>query len=48
MSGTERARMLGDVRVLMQDVKASADVGKIPLGTVSEKSHRLQKGRLYH
>jgi len=43
MSGPERARMLGDVQVMLQD----AEVGKVALGTVDGGGKRLQKGRLY-
>jgi hypothetical protein len=47
MSGGERARRLGDVRVMMQDVRSEAEVGKIVLGTVNEGAVRLRPGRLY-
>jgi len=47
-TGPERARLLADVHVMMQDVRPNADVGRIVLGTVSEKAQRLQQGRLYH
>ncbi|MCJ1393765.1 hypothetical protein MMC18_006641 [Xylographa bjoerkii] len=47
MTGAERARMLADVEVMMQDVKADKEVGKIALGTVSEGTQRLKRGRLY-
>jgi hypothetical protein len=47
MSGGERAKMLGDVRVMMQDLKPDAEIGKIVLGTVNESAHRLRPGKLY-
>ena len=47
LSGPQRARMLGDVEVMLQDVRVGADVGKIALGTISAQSQRLQKGRPY-
>jgi hypothetical protein len=47
VSGQQRTRMVGDLRVMMQDVRPKAEVGKLALGTVSEKSQRLQQGRLY-
>lgn len=46
-SGAERARALGDVRVMMQDVKPSASVGRIALGTAHPNAQRLQSGRAY-
>jgi hypothetical protein len=46
-SGAERARALGDVRVMMQDVKPQAPVGKIALGTAHPNAQRLQPGRNY-
>jgi len=47
MGGAERARMLRDVEVMIQDVKAGSEVGKIALGTVSESTQKLKPGRLY-
>jgi hypothetical protein len=47
MTGSQRARMLADEKVMMQDVKPNAEHGKIALGTITEKSQRLQHGRLY-
>jgi len=47
VGGAERAKLLADVRVMMQDVRADKEVGKIALGTVSETSQKLQPGRLY-
>ena len=47
MTGAERARMLADVRVMMQDVKGDREVGRIALGTVGEGAQRLKRGRLY-
>jgi hypothetical protein len=47
MSGAERTRALGDVKVMMQDVKPGAPVGKIALGTVSEGTRRLARDRVY-
>jgi hypothetical protein len=46
-SGAERARVLGDVRVMMQDVKPTAPVGRIALGTAHPNAQRLQLGRSY-
>lgn len=47
--GVERARALKNVEVMLQDVRADAEVGRVALGTVqgNEKSGRLQRGRLY-
>ena len=47
IGGAERARRLGNLRVMMMDVNAKGKVGKIALGTPSENAQRLQKGRLY-
>ncbi|KAH8671589.1 hypothetical protein BX600DRAFT_510254 [Xylariales sp. PMI_506] len=47
MSGPERARKLATTKVMMQDVKASADVGKIALGMKMDNAVRLQADRLY-
>lgn len=47
MTGAERARKLADTKVMMQDVKAHADVGKIALGLKSDKAVQLQANRLY-
>lgn len=47
MTGAERARKLADTKVMLQDVKANAGVGKIALGLKSEKAVRLQYDRLY-
>ena len=47
MSGGERARIMGDSRVMMQDVKPDAPVGKIVLGSVTEGAHRLTRERSY-
>jgi hypothetical protein len=47
MSGGERARALGNVKVMMQDMKPDAEVGRIVLGTVHESAQRLRPGRLY-
>ena len=46
-SGAERARVLGEVRVMMQDVKPSAPVGRIALGTAHPNAKRLMPGRSY-
>jgi hypothetical protein len=46
-SGAERARALGEVRVMMQDVKPGAPVGRIALGTAHPNAKRLQPGRSY-
>jgi hypothetical protein len=47
MSGAERARLLGDHRVMMQDVKPEAPVGRVALGSAHAKAKRLEKGRPY-
>lgn len=47
MSGAERARKLANTKVMLQDVKAGADVGKIALGLKTEKAVQLQANRLY-
>lgn len=48
MSSAERAKMLKSVKVMMQNVKPDEEVGKIALGTMSEDSRRLEKGKLYN
>ncbi|KAM7183983.1 hypothetical protein V8F33_013254 [Rhypophila sp. PSN 637] len=47
MSGSERARLIGDVRVMVQDVKPHSEVGKIALGLKHDGAERLKRGRLY-
>jgi hypothetical protein len=47
IGGAQRARMLGKVEVMMQDVRGNQEVGKIALGTGDENSQRLKHGRLY-
>jgi len=47
MSGGERLQELGKYKVMMQDVKANADVGRIALGLKHDKAQRLQPGRVY-
>jgi hypothetical protein len=47
MSGGERAAKIGHFEVMMQDVKATANVGKIALGMKHEGAQRLQSDRLY-
>jgi hypothetical protein len=47
MSRPEIARMMGDVRVIMQDVKAGDEVGKIAMAKVSKEAQSLKPGRLY-
>ncbi len=48
LSGSERARRLGDVEVMMQDVHAdNPAVGKIALGTKTPAAKKLEIGRLY-
>ena len=47
MSGAERARVIGDVTVIMQDVKPEKEVGKIALGLHHHKTEKLKRGRLY-
>ncbi|KAI9162714.1 FAD-dependent monooxygenase OpS4 [Paramyrothecium foliicola] len=44
MSGSERARTLGMTEVMMQDVKADAEVGKIALGMKHDSAERLKTG----
>lgn len=46
-SGAERARALGEVRVMMQDVKPTAEVGRIALGTAHANAQKLTLGRIY-
>jgi len=46
-SGAERARTLGHIRVMMQDVKPDASVGRIALGTAHPTAKRLVPGRTY-
>jgi hypothetical protein len=43
----ERARALGDMKVMLQDVKAGKEVGKIALAPVEEGAEPLKRGRLY-
>jgi hypothetical protein len=47
MSGAEKARILGATKVMMQDVRPSAEIGKIVLGSASEEAERLKPGRRY-
>ncbi|KAM5362197.1 hypothetical protein ACJA88_014147 [Fusarium oxysporum] len=47
MSGSERLRVLKGIEVMMQNVKANADVGRIALGLKHDKAEPLRKGRLY-
>ena len=47
VGGSERARMLADVEVMLQDVRADADVGKVALGTVTDGTKRLARDGLY-
>jgi hypothetical protein len=47
MGGAERARLLRDMQVMMQDVNPRADVGRIALGMAGKGAARLQKDRLY-
>lgn len=47
MTGAERARKLANTKVMMQDVKANADVGKIALGLKTDKAVQLQSNRMY-
>jgi hypothetical protein len=46
-SGAERVRALGEVRVMMQDIKPKYAVGRMVLGTVGPDAQRLQVGRSY-
>ncbi|SCO88779.1 uncharacterized protein FRV6_12906 [Fusarium oxysporum] len=47
MSGSERLRVLEGIEVMMQNVKANADVDRIALGLKHDKAEPLRKGRLY-
>ena len=50
MSGPERARLLADMEVMLQDVSPGSDVGRIVLGTKSAGAGgeaRLKIGRMY-
>lgn len=47
LGGPQRTRMLGDVVVMLQDVKPGHAVGKIALGTVENGGERLKPGRFY-
>lgn len=47
MSGSERARIIGGVKVMMQDVKPHLEVGKIALGLKHKRAERLKRGRIY-
>jgi hypothetical protein len=47
MSGPERARTLGGVSVMIQDVKPDKSVGKIALGLHHDRAEKLKPGRLY-
>ena len=47
MNGAQRARALRDTVVMMQDVKAESDVGKIALGIKTEEAQRLRHDRMY-
>jgi len=46
-SESRRTRMLGNVRIMLQDVQPNKNVGKIALGTVENGGERLKPGRLY-
>jgi hypothetical protein len=48
MSSAERAKRLGETRVMMQDIsRPGSEVGRIVLGSVSEGAERLKRGRVY-
>jgi hypothetical protein len=47
MSGGERARKLGEFEVMMQDVKANAEVGRIALGLKHDGAQKLKPDRVY-
>ncbi|KAH8666551.1 hypothetical protein BX600DRAFT_511478 [Xylariales sp. PMI_506] len=48
MTGPERARRLGETKVMMQDVKADhPQVGKIALGLKTDQAVKLSLNRLY-
>ncbi|KAK0743996.1 hypothetical protein B0T18DRAFT_448539 [Schizothecium vesticola] len=47
MSGPERARAIGGVKVMIQDVKPDKEVGKIALGLKHDRAEPLKTGRLY-
>ena len=42
MSGAERARLLGDHRVMMRDVKPHTSVGRVALGSAHPVAKRLE------
>ena len=47
MSGPEKARTIGGVSVMIQDVKPDKAVGKIALGLHHDRAEKLKPGRLY-
>ncbi|KAK1829561.1 hypothetical protein QBC39DRAFT_413233 [Podospora conica] len=47
MSGPEKARTIGSVSVMIQDVKPDKAVGKIALGLHHDRAEKLKPGRLY-
>lgn len=47
LSGVEKARALASKVVMLQDVKATSEVGKIVLGEATDMSKRLERGRMY-
>ena len=47
MSGSERARLLGDMRLKLGDVQPDSDVGYIAISVDGSEVGALQKGRLY-
>jgi hypothetical protein len=47
MSGGERSALIGHYEVMMQDVKATSDVGKIALGMKHEGAQRIKPDRVY-
>jgi hypothetical protein len=47
LSGPERARVVGGVKVMIQDVKPDKEVGKIALGLKHSRAEKLRPGRMY-
>jgi hypothetical protein len=47
MSAGERLTRIGDTEVMMQDVRAKAQIGRIALGNKHENAYKLEKGRVY-
>jgi len=47
MGGAERARHIGGVRVMVQDVRPDKEVGRVVLGLERVGAERLKAGRIY-